>query len=672
MKTTPLIAKLLANENINVIQQNVDTAAFDLINRTLILPNWQDASAAVETMLIAHEVSHALYTPVEYVDEVKADTRMSTYYNVIEDVRIERLIKKRYPGIRKDMAEGYRELVEKDMFGLADVQDLNTLFLIDRINIYYKAGAISGVPFVNQKEIEFRDRAYEVETFEEVIELAKEIYAYSDEHEEHKKQPPQEDQEQQEQEEAGRTQRAADEFLGNMIDDSINVYWKLGDTLSVDRIVPYKRIIDDLKSSIPYERSFHSNAPKIVSESYLKDHEDAKRILKSSVSYLQKEFEMRKSAGLLKRAIQSKSGSLDMGKLWSYKTNDDLFKRVTSLPKGKNHGMIFLLDWSGSMSNVIDQTVNQVVALADFCRRTDIPFVVYAFTNQRPVNLTYINLLPKVMYFKQNLGNGVINTFSGGNFLMELLSSRMNKTDYNEMLKYILVEKEAAAIRDYPGYDLGSTPLFESLYYCMEKVIPEFQSSTKVEKLTFVVLADGETDSISTVGDADMDFMRQKYDNSTKKYTLTKVRNYVKDHKTNLTHEIQCEYNYSHYRHDACNVILKMIKSRYDITIVGFFLTQNRTYPILDAMATVNPTVQVDESFLIPVRQQFKSKGYALIPAPGYDEMYLIPSTKTQDFDEMNFDASASALKISKQLTKQFASKVGSKYLLSKFIDLVA
>ena len=32
---------------------------------------------------------------------------------------------------------------------------------------------------------------------------------------------------------------------------------------------------------------------------------------------------------------------------------EDIFKRLSIIPDAKNHGMILLLDWSGSMANVI-------------------------------------------------------------------------------------------------------------------------------------------------------------------------------------------------------------------------------------------------------------------------------------------------------------------------------
>ena len=43
-----------------------------------------------------------------------------------------------------------------------------------------------------------------------------------------------------------------------------------------------------------------------------------------------KEFEMKKAADQYARAAVSKTGSLDMGRLHTYKFNDDIFKKVTT------------------------------------------------------------------------------------------------------------------------------------------------------------------------------------------------------------------------------------------------------------------------------------------------------------------------------------------------------
>ena len=104
-----------------------------------------------------------------------------------------------------------------------------------------------------------------------------------------------------------------------------------------------------------------------------------RRSAQKEVNYLVKEFECRKSADAYARATVSKTGVLDCTKLHSYKYNEDLFKKITTLPDGKNHGFIFVLDWSGSMSTVLMDTIKQLYNLVWFCKKVQIPFQVFAF-----------------------------------------------------------------------------------------------------------------------------------------------------------------------------------------------------------------------------------------------------------------------------------------------------
>ena len=59
-----------------------------------------------------------------------------------------------------------------------------------------------------------------------------------------------------------------------------------------------------------------------------------------------------------------------MGQLHTYKYNDDIFAKVTTLPGAKNHGLVMFLDWSGSMQENIKGTLNQLYNLIWFCKRT--------------------------------------------------------------------------------------------------------------------------------------------------------------------------------------------------------------------------------------------------------------------------------------------------------------
>ena len=107
-----------------------------------------------------------------------------------------------------------------------------------------------------------------------------------------------------------------------------------------------------------------------------------KRSAQKEVNYLVKEFECKKAADSYARATTARTGVLDCTKLHTYKYNEDLFKKVTTLADGKNHGLIFMLDWSGSMQYTLLDTCKQMFNLLWFCKKVGIPFDVYTFTNE--------------------------------------------------------------------------------------------------------------------------------------------------------------------------------------------------------------------------------------------------------------------------------------------------
>ena len=106
------LARLLATENLTVEHRQVTTAYFEVDKRVLVLPIWKDASSTVYDLLVGHEVGHALYTPNKNIDAPKS------FVNILEDVRIERMMKVTYPGLRKSFFDGYRELWDRDFFGV--------------------------------------------------------------------------------------------------------------------------------------------------------------------------------------------------------------------------------------------------------------------------------------------------------------------------------------------------------------------------------------------------------------------------------------------------------------------------------------------------------------------------------------------------------------------------
>ena len=168
------LAKLLASENITVQHSNASTAYFDTDKRLLMLPMWKNMSKTLYHMLTLHEVGHALYTdPVAWKAAILDTPKIKNILNVLEDARIERLVKDKYPGSRYDFRVGYKQLFDQNFFGLAD-KKVSALSLGDRINVHYKLGDHIAVPFseVEQSIIAEIDA---LSTFNDVVILAKRL-----------------------------------------------------------------------------------------------------------------------------------------------------------------------------------------------------------------------------------------------------------------------------------------------------------------------------------------------------------------------------------------------------------------------------------------------------------------------------------------------------------------
>ena len=181
------LARLLATEDLMVEHKNVETASFNVESRILTLPQWKTASEFVYDMLVSHEVGHALFTPCRDWNKEDAYTQVPMdYVNVVEDARIERMMKEKFAGLNRDFFNAYKELQDDNFFEV-ELSELPTYTLIDRINLYFKVGLYLPIPF-NDDESEFVTRASKTETFDDVLELSRDIYEYAKQQQETQKQ----------------------------------------------------------------------------------------------------------------------------------------------------------------------------------------------------------------------------------------------------------------------------------------------------------------------------------------------------------------------------------------------------------------------------------------------------------------------------------------------------
>ena len=168
------LAKLLATEDIVVEHKHVECAQFDVRQRVLTLPLWEKASRYVYDMLVGHEVGHALFTPDE--DWFLEHDIPQQFVNVVEDARIEKLMKRKYMGIAKSFYKGYNELYEQDYFEI-DGENIDNLNLADRANLYFKVGSFLPVAF-SPSEKQIITLIENAETFTETLSAAEALYNF--------------------------------------------------------------------------------------------------------------------------------------------------------------------------------------------------------------------------------------------------------------------------------------------------------------------------------------------------------------------------------------------------------------------------------------------------------------------------------------------------------------
>ena len=704
------LARLLATENLIVENRKVSTASFDVERRVLTLPNWDRASSIVYDMLVGHEVGHALFTPNE--DWTAEHDCPKDFINVIEDARIEKLMKRKYPGLRKSFAGGYKELNDADFFGI-EGEDFDTFSLIDRINLHFKIGASAMLPFSIEEQV-FVARTDVAETFEEVCQIAVDVYEFSkqekvedvpppsaqqgesesndDEETEQQKseateapQPqsgtnnagPIENEDEGEEEEVegsdgGETSetqnnfdRAAEKLTNKWsnnpiyveIPESVDLPTYIADWTEVhDWIDEYRN--NFLAGGDGIDRSDRYDA---VDKSYREFRKQSQK----EVNYLVKEFECRKSADAYARAGQSKTGVLDTAKLHTYKYSDDIFKKVTVLPDGKNHGLLFLLDWSGSMQREILATVKQLLNLTAFCKKVQIPFEVYAFTNEfyavRRAKEGQVVYLSNEEYFAHNgCEEGKIFLPKDMFHLMNFVSSRSNSKDYERQCLNLYREAYAYVYHtSYPttlGCTLSGTPLNEGIVM-LNYIIPQFKKQNDLQKVNVCILTDGESCQAS--------YGRKYYNDHKDEYYVRPRRldynTILRDRSTGRVYSMNDGWS------EMTNTFIQQLKDRNaGVNVLGFRIMGGSG--LSGFVSTYASIAHYDQ-----VQKQWKKDKSAVIPFPkSYTALYAISNNSIDADSEFDVESGAKKGEISKAFKKMLKGKSANKRLLNSFIEYVA
>lgn len=765
VETKSLLAKLLAGENVNVVHKNISTGYFDLETRTLYCPSWVDISASLHDLLKGHEIGHALYTPQKgwhdaifrcgmNHDHARAcfDAKFKHFLNVCEDVRIERLIKEKFPGLGKSFSDGYKELWERDFFGVKGVNP-NRLNFIDRINLYYKVGSHCPIIKFSTEEKAVLQKLENARTFSDIETIAREIYGIVENEKDkiqNKEQLSQEKQKNNNKNKSNDQDDIFDDELNDVIEEAIeseseseegdeegegaegddsdeeeegegegnsgsgsdeesneekdekeensNKNGKKGGasngkdheitSVTDESFHTKEKSLIDLKShgavtinlpkanlnnivcpletmikkfeSVFRHANYNSMASSILS-AMLKKH-------KSYIDLLIKEFEMRKNATQYNRSKQTKTGELDTRKIYQYKFNSDIFRRITEVPKGKSHGMLMFLDMSGSMDGeYMYNSIEQIIILTNFCNRLNIPYHVYGFADvyngdlpqgeqfdKKNLRLRYLDLRElvssEVSYQTQKKALHMLCMQAAFNYYNSNNKSYYKHKDGLEKIYHDVISSYGNHYTFYSsGLGTGGTPLIETIVASRE-IIDSFKRDKRLDVVNVIYLTDGEGYAVSPT-----------------QVTRAGTTVYLNDPVTKKS--ISFLYG------DGTSIQENMFKIIRDITgcrHLGFYITDSYTINGKIGEAVSNKDIDKDKS--TEKLGTLKNYGFASLPVAGFDNYYFLDSNfMNYNKNDMGGEVASESLKKDeiKEIQNNFSDhqkkKKASRMILSEF-----
>ena len=712
-----ILAKLLATENITVVHENAPTASFNVKDRVLTLPLWEDLTGDNYDHFIGHEVGHALYTPEDgWHDAVCERGRAyKSFLNVVEDARIERLIQVKYPGLRRNFINSYKKLLADGFFG-ADLDEINTFDLIDRINSYFKLGASAGVR-IEKDEVRWIKEIESAVTWEQVVEITDRLYA----EEKAKKEEEQEQQESQMQDENGTDETDGegtesgynfdeddqeDEQEGNESEgtgdsedsdgeeDESDPSDEEGEGEEEDNESEYGELTDPTDPISKTEEALHKNIRKefgndtntkvfnislntnklneiVVPYTEAVKFTDGESFAlmrrygenlwkkfqsnnKKTVNYMVKEFEMKKKAGEYARTSLAKTGVIDSVKMNNYKFSDDIFRKVAVTPEGKNHGLVMYLDWSGSMHEHMKHTIDQLLNLVMFCRQVNIPYRVYMFTDRyRDGHLSANNVPVNTMVYKD------------GFRLVELFSNKMNRTQFTRMASDLLAvgQNYSTQVTYYlpHQYYLGGTPLDDAIMAAMQ-IHFEFKKQNRLDLVNTVFLTDGDSHPIEMLVPSSFSegVSRTCAWNLSPRYNIIKFIDPI----------TKKQYRMQDKRNSYTKILLEMFRDRTGSNAIGYRIVGMSRRALISELRAAG----LDYNQIENKHKELRKEKFITIPNAGYSKFFAIAGGKNLEVANTSMEVADDASKgqIRSAFKKANGNRKSTRVLLSQFIEMIA
>ncbi len=763
--TKSLLAKLLASENLTVEHGNFPTASMDVKNRVLRLPIWKEMSGSLYDLMVLHEVGHALYTPEDGWHESASNkgNGYKSFLNVVEDARIERKIKDKFPGGRRSFTEGYLDLIKKDFFGLRGVE-LEELNLIDRINLHFKGGTIHDIEF-SDEENEFVEKVKNTVTWADVVRVTDELYEYAKDHDSETDMSDHADGFEWAEDEDADDDEDMDDFSAsdfesdeeeNGDDESDGMSAGSGDedeskeegksagnpggddsgeeedskiisqmegpgagvgSPSDEPYIPHSTTDENFRSReselVTTDESasmFYVNLPVANLDNIIIDHKEIHKVIsdhysisgedyvrgdnshdrnteiedagkefvdfrnknKKTVEYLAKEFEMKKAADAHSRTATANSGIIDTGILHTYKYNEHIFRKINVTADGKNHGLVMVVDWSGSMGRNIKGTIEQMMVLVMFAKRVNIPFEVFLFSDSYHSEFMKSTERHASESWTHKDGGKEGDLVIDKHHLLNVFSSRMRANELHTA--YINMTAIAGAYdRTYSHYygssyrtlpsklSLGGTPLNASLL-AINTFIPEFKAKNGVQIVNLIYLTDGDSSGGHSV------WKRRSGDDHDTERFGSKKHVLLRDTVTKKEYEISDSYYIRFSRGSVTNALVEALRDKHSCNVVNFYIIDRFKHYDASEFSTADIPPQM-------ILSKFRKEGHIIAENyGGWSELYLIKGGRDLGVEEsvLTVKEDAKRGEIKRAFSKFNKGKLKNRLVLSKFVDMVA
>ena len=462
-----------------------------------------------------------------------------------------------------------------------------------------------------------------------------------------------------------KTSKSFDEKAKDLVDKNAveTAYVELPEFNLENLIIPNEYIHKKAKEQVIMDHN------QFLFNDSVKQYQKYKKSAEKEVSYLVKEFECKKSADQYARSSTARTGILDTAKLHTYKFNEDLFKKVSVVPDGKNHGLIFVLDWSGSMANFILDAYKQLLNLVWFCRKVNIPFEVYAFTLDCN---SYIDIQPNHPSTYKKVSSVICP--EQGFRMLNLLTSKVNNNVLEEQLKHIWTTCSANQGRQgvfLRHLDLSGSPIGESIL-SLHAIIPQFQQKNKLQKVNVIFLTDGEG-YVNAVTTEKQGYGTNTY-MGTKKYYSTSIR----DRKSGRVYR---SYGYDNFAEYA-KILLETVKDKFPwVNLINFRITPSRDFytcyrwygdkkdVVSSPYSYVDTTASEDYK---KAKSLFSKDNFVTFDGTGFDQFNVIASDSLSQNSNFVVPDDATTTQVKTAFVKMLGKKKTNRKLLSNFVTLIS